>query len=135
MTWMEKQFDDENVSKKGVTVKLGLPTVVSEGKSAICSIELIYHDTNEVETEIIPGIDGFQAIELSFKYIRQRLLAYPGKLTSENMCVEEVFPYSIDPFLGRFSRTMERVVQDRINDFHQRRGKRLEGRYRKKKKY
>ena len=53
---------------------------------------------------------------------------------SNNMCVEEVFAYSIDRYLGRFLRTMEKFVEDRTDNFHMRRGKRLEARQKRKRR-
>lgn len=47
------------------------------------------------------------------------------------MCVEEAFPYSIDPFLGRFSRALDGFVEQRLFDFNMRRGKRLEARHKR----
>ena len=134
MNWIEKKFEDEQCNKSGVTVKLSLPTAAPEKNCAFCNIVFIYHGRNKIENESVPGIDEFQALELSFKFIRQTLLAYPGRLMFNNMCVEEVFPYSIDPFLGRFSRTMEKFVEDRTDNFHMRRGKRLEARQKRKRR-
>ena len=134
MKWIEKTFKSETAIGKDITVKLSMPVESPDFGGTECQIVFVYHETDLVVSKTIYGIDEFQSLELSFKFIRRELLEFPHTLNSHGVSVREAFPMTIDPFLGRFSRALEGFVEQRLFDFNMRRGKRLEARQKRKRR-
>ena len=106
---------------------------VRDGESATsCEVVFVFHETLTTRTKTIYGEDEIQALLLSFKFVRNELLNLPYDLHCDGLIVEEIFPKFIDPYLGKFSRTMETYVENRMEDFNTRRHARLEARHKRK---